>query len=160
MTDAAALIADARAALVRAAAPRERLGTLVVPRRVLGIGRAPRIRPAGDAWNLGVLLIGDDAVYATGTILRAREEVRRGFTAESQRARAELAAAAFRGGFAEGATVHIEWRQLDLAALAAGDPQAPLLTRDGRVWVRWSPAGAPRPLADYLADRVALLAGD
>ena len=55
----AALFDDARARL--ADAPREALGELVEPRRVLGIARAPRIVPRGTAWHLGVLLLADDA---------------------------------------------------------------------------------------------------
>ena len=90
-------------------APREALGELIVPRQVLGIGRSPRIVRRGAAWHLGVLLVTDEAVLATGDIVRARQEARRGFAAESQRQRAELAAAARRGGFAEGESVHIGW---------------------------------------------------
>ncbi|BDZ40528.1 hypothetical protein [Microbacterium suwonense] len=57
---------------------------------------------AGEAWHLGVLLLTDDGVAETGEILRAAEEVRRGYPAESARARAERRAQARRGGFAEG----------------------------------------------------------
>ncbi len=109
MTDGiTALFDDARTRL--AGLPRERLGRSVPARRILGIARAPRIVPVGEAWHLGVLLLTDDAVLATGDIVRARFEVRRGYAAQSQRERAELAAAAFRGGFAEGEPVHVGWR--------------------------------------------------
>ena len=151
----AALFDVARAAL--AGVPREALGELREPRRMLGLGRAPRIVPAGRAWHLGVLLLEDDAVLATGEIVRARQEARRGYTAESQRARAELAAAARRGGFAEGETVHIGWRMLDLDAVSRGEASGPLALRDGIPSVRWSTAGGYVPLDAYLRERVELL---
>ncbi|MGB4777971.1 MAG: glutaminase, partial [Microbacterium sp.] len=82
-----ALLDDARARL--AGAPRERLGDWAHARKLLGFGRAPRIVPVGEAWHVGVFLIGDAAVYATGEVLRARSEAPRGYTAEAQRARSE-----------------------------------------------------------------------
>lgn len=152
----AAILDDARRRLANA--PREALGELMQPRRVLGIGRSPRIVPRGEAWHLGVLLLTDDAALATGDIVRARQEARRGYTAESQRQRAELAAAAYRGGFPEGRAVHIGWRALDVVALDAREEASdPLLMLDGIACVRWSAAGAPTPLARYLEDRIDLL---
>jgi hypothetical protein len=138
-------------------APREALGELIVPRKVLGVGRSARIVRRGAAWHLGVLLLTEDAVLATGDIVRARQEVRRGFAAESQRQRAELAAAARRGGLAEGETVHIGWQELDPDAVERGAASGPLALRDGIVSVRWSAAGAFMPLAAYLDERVELL---
>lgn len=170
-----ALLDDARVRL--AGAPREGLGELVEPRRILGMARATRIVPRGTAWHLGVLLLTDDAVLATGEIVRARTEAVRGYTAESQRRRSELAAAARRGGFDEGATVHIGWRMLDPAAVERGEagptrPEAPrdasaarggavgtgpLTWVDGVASVRWSAAGGLMPLERYLDERIALL---
>lgn len=150
-----ALLDDARARL--AGAPREGLGDLVEPRRILGMARATRIVPRGTAWHLGVLLLTDDAVLATGEIVRARTEAVRGYTAESQRRRSELAAAARRGGFDEGATVHIGWRMLDPAAVERGDASGPLTWADGVTSVRWSTAGGLMPLEGYLDERIALL---
>ncbi|WP_109211604.1 MULTISPECIES: glutaminase [Microbacterium] len=138
-------------------APREALGELVVPKRFLGLARAPRIDRRGSAWHLGVLLLTEDAVFATGDILRARQEVRRGYPAESQRQRAELAAAAHRGGFAEGEIVHIGWRMLQPGAVDRGKASAPLFAADGVPSVRWSAAGGLIPLDAYLSERVALL---
>ncbi|MFG6444271.1 glutaminase [Microbacterium sp. P06] len=147
------LLAAARARL--GGAPREALGELRAARRTFGITRAPRIVPVGEAWHLGVLLLTDERLAATGQIVRAREEVRRGFTAESQRDRAALAAAARRGGFAEGQTVHVDWRLIDAAQLGAtGSPVA--LTPAGAM-VRWSPAGGLVPLERYLDERIELL---
>lgn len=140
-----------------AGAPREHLGDLVVPRRILGVARAPRIVPAATAWHLGVLLIDDEAVYATGDIVRARQEAPRGFTAESQRERAALAGAAARGGFPDGVAVHVGWSPIDLAAVAAGAASGPLALVDGVPSVRWSSSGGYMPLERYLDDRIALL---
>ena len=138
-------------------APREALGELIEPRRVLGLGRSPRIVRRGSAWHVGVLLITDDAVLATGDIVRARAEVRRGFTAESQRRRAELAAAARRGGTAEGDVVHIGWQVLDSDAVDRGEASRPLALLDGTPSVRWSAAGGYLPLSAYLDERIELL---
>ena len=149
------LLDTARARL--AGAPREALGELVVPRRVFGIARAPRLERRGAAWHLGVLLLTDDAVLATGDIVRARPEVRRGYTAVSQRERAELAAAAHRGGFAEGEVVHVGWRMLQPAAIERGEASAPLFLAGGVPSVRWSAAGELVPLDAYLSDRIGLL---
>ncbi|KTR87509.1 glutaminase [Microbacterium testaceum] len=144
---------DVRARL--ADAPRERLGELQEGRRVLGIPRPARIVPRGTAWHLGVLLLTEDAVLATGDIVRSRAEVRRGFAAESQRRRAELAAAAARGGVPEGESVHIGWHPIDLSAL--DERSAPLAVRGGETLVRWSATGGFVPLARYLDERVELL---
>jgi hypothetical protein len=76
------VLSDARRRL--AGSPRERLGDWAHA-RLLGFGRAPRIVPVGEAWHVGVLLIADAEVYATGEILRARAEAVRGYTAEAQR---------------------------------------------------------------------------
>lgn len=154
MTGAASNLLDgARRRLQNA--PKEALGELQENRRTLGIPRSPRIVPRGSAWHLGVLLLTDDEVLATGEIVRARAEARRGYTAESQRRRAALAAAAARGRFAEGEVVHIGWRPLDLDALLPSS--APLAISDGSVAVRWSAAGGLVPLARYLQERIDLL---
>lgn len=147
------LLSAARAALTEA--PRERIGELQEGRRLLGIPRAPRIVPRGTAWHLGVLLLTDDGVLATGDIVRSRAEVRRGFAAESQRRRAELAAAAARGGVPEGKTVHIGWHPIDLRAV--DQAPSPLAVRGGEALVRWSAAGGYMPLARYLDERIELL---
>jgi hypothetical protein len=154
-TDLPALLAAARSALT--GVPRERLGALIPARRVLGITRQPRISPVGDAWHLGVLLVGEEELWATGDILRAREGAPRGFTAESQRERAALAAAAFRGGFREGETVHVGQSAIDVAAVQRGVASGPLLVQDGVVTVRWSAAGNPRALGAYVDEHIALL---
>lgn len=135
--------------------PREALGELVAARRVLGFRRAARIVRAGDAWHLGVLLLTDDRLLVTGEIVRARQEAVRGFAAESQRRRAELAAAARRGGFAEGEAVHVGWEVVDAPGLT--DRTEPVAVREGVPVVRWSPRGGQVALAGYLDERIALL---
>lgn len=149
------LLDDARARL--RGAHEEALGELVLPRRVLGVGRAPRILARGTAWHLGALLLTDEQVLATGEIIRARAEAVRGFTAQSQRERAALAAAASRGGFAEGAVVHIGWQVLDVDAVSAGETSGPLAVRDGVPSIRWSASAGYAPLAGYLRERIDLL---
>lgn len=149
-----ALFDDARRRL--AGSPRERRGDWAAARKLLGFGRAPRIVPLDAVWHVGVLLIADDAVYATGEVLRARTDAVRGYTAQAQRERSERAAAAARGGFTDGEVVHLGAAPLDLDALAAGVEQGPLSMRGGIPSVRWSPTGLPRPLADYLDEQLSL----
>lgn len=155
MSDSAlsALLDEARVRLT--GVPRERLGELQEGRRLLGIPRAARIAPRGTAWHLGALLLTDDALLATGDIVRSRPEVRRGFAAESQRRRAELSAAAARGGVPEGETIHIGWESIDPAAV--GPSSTPVAVRGGELLVRWSSAGGLMPLGRYLDERIELL---
>ncbi|MGN8026756.1 glutaminase [Microbacterium sp. 22242] len=148
-----ALLDRARTAL--AGVPQEALG-----REKTSRWRAPRIVRAGSAWHVGVLLISADAVYATGEVLRAAEPVRRGYAAESARARAERRAEASRGGFANGETVHVGWTAIDLDAVGAGGSSGPLALVDGVPSVRWSAAGGYLPLDAYLRERIALLHGE
>lgn len=146
------LLRDGRTRL--AGAPRESLGLQRTSR-----WRGDRIVRAGSAWHLGVLLLTDDGVLSTAEILRAAEPVRRGYAADSARARAERRAQARRGGFAEGEVVHVGWQVLDVAAVDAGGASGPLATVDGVPSVRWSPGGALVPLRGYLDERIALLLG-
>ncbi|MDA4895378.1 hypothetical protein PFZ55_51855 [Streptomyces sp. MS2A] len=148
----AALLADARARL--AGLPQEGLGVEKTSR-----WRAPRIVRAGSAWHVGVLLLTADEVFATAEVLRAAEEVRRGYAAESARARAERRAQAVRGGFAPGEVVHVGWTAIDVSAVEAGGSSGPVAMRDGAPAVRWSAAGGYMPLAAYLDERIALLLG-
>ncbi|QOC26529.1 glutaminase [Microbacterium hominis] len=149
-----AILDDARRRL--AGTPKERLGDWAHARRLLGFGRAPRIVPVGEAWHVGVLLIGDADLFATGEVLRARTEAIRGYTAEAQRARSERAAAAARGGFADGEVLHLGATAIDLDAVRRGEASGPLALVDGIPLVTWTPAGARRPLADYLDDQLSL----
>lgn len=149
-----ALIDEARASLTaRNVAP-----ALLGVRRV-GRWRGARIVRQGTAWHVGVLLVADDAVYATGDVIRAVDGSRRGYTADASRERAERGYEAFRGGFAVGDTVHVGWTTIDRSVLAAAGASGPVAILQGIPHVRWSPAGAPMPLADYLAERIDLLSG-
>lgn len=154
---ASELFAEARTRLK--GTPRTALGDWASSRRLLGFGRAPRIIRVGEAWDLGVLLIADEQVFAAGEIVRSREEAIRGYTAVAQRERSERRAAAFRGGFPEGAFVHLGWSEIDVDTVDAGGSSGPLSTVDGIPHIRWSTTGATRPLADYLTEQIDLRAG-
>ena len=144
------LLAEARAAL--AGAPREGLGEERSSR-----WRGRRIVRVGSAWHVGVLLLTDTRVLATAEVLRAADPGRRGYTAESARARAARREEALRGGFAEGEVVHVGWSVVDVPAVDAGGSSGPLAVVDAVVSVRWSSAGGHMPLATYLRERVELL---
>ena len=168
------LLLDARARL--AGIPQVPMGRLAHPPRLLSAFVGTRIVPDGSAWALGVLLLGVDrrgvdGVWATGEVVRARPEDRRGYTAESARRRGELAAAASRGGFADGVAVQLPAMRLDVAGLAAAwvdaagivahgidaGPASPLAIIDGAPMVRWSASAPMMPLAPYLDERIRLL---
>ncbi|MFT4220458.1 MAG: glutaminase [Microbacterium sp.] len=156
MTGARELLDAVRAELAAAAVPQEALGRHAAPGRLLR--RAPRIERAGSAWRLGVLLLTSDGdVLGVGEVVRAVEDARRGYAAVSARARAEEGAAAVRGGFQPGETVHVGWTALDLDAVERGEASGPLLVADGVPMVRWSRTGAPAPLDAYVRERVDLL---
>lgn len=154
---ARALFTAARERL--AGSPRERLGDWAASRRLLGFGRAPRIVPVGEAWHVGILLIGDAEVHAVGEVLRARTEAPRGYTAQAQRERSERAAAAARGGFADGETLHLGAQPIDLDALDRGEESGPITFSGGVPHIRWSAQGATRPLSAYLDEQLDLRPG-
>lgn len=146
----AALLSAARRAL--AGVPTEGLGEEKKTRF-----RGHRIVRVGQAWHVGVLLLTDDAVYATAEVLRAADPGRRGYTAESARERAMRRELALRGGFAAGEVVHVGWSPIDVAEVDAGGTSGPLAQRDGTAVVQWSTAGGFMPLEAYLRERVQLL---
>lgn len=154
--DVARLFDEARARL--RGVPREALGRVVEPGRLrAALGANPRIVRVGGAWRAGVLLIGDDAVSQVGEVLRAQHPGRRGYAAESARQRAELRAMALRGGFDEGESVNVGWREIDLGVVASGGESGPLVWQDDRAMIRWTASGTLMPLACYLDERIALL---
>lgn len=155
MSDLEDLFAAARGRL--AAAPRETLGEWRTPRALFGVARAARIIAVGSAWHVGSLLIGDDEVWGVGEIVRAQDPGRRGYAAESARARAEVRAAALRGKIPEGAVVHLGFVPVDVRAVSAGEASGPLSMIEGVPMIRWSAAGGLAPLARYLDERVGLL---
>lgn len=140
----------------------EALAEHVAPRKVLGFTRAEVLRPAARAWRLGALLLGPDTtLYATGTIVRAREAGVRNYQSQSAEERRDLRAAALRGKFATGETVNHGWRVLDVSGpgLRAGDGPV-FLAQDGTVRVRWSVTlgdDRAREIGAYLDERAGLL---
>ncbi|MGO1508912.1 MAG: glutaminase [Microbacteriaceae bacterium] len=143
------LLAAARAQLT--GIPKEGLGEERSSR-----WRGDRIVRVGEAWHVGVLLLTDDRVLATGEVLRAADPGRRGYTAESARERAARRQMALRGGFGEGEVAHVGWSVVDVDAVDAGDSSGPLSLRDGVPMVRWSGA-AYRPLEAYLREQIELM---
>ncbi|WP_309102853.1 glutaminase [Microbacterium sp.] len=152
MRKASEVIVEARAAL--AGLPKEGLGEERSSR-----WRGQRIVRVGAAWHLGVLLLTDGQALATGEVLRAADPGRRGYTAESARARAARRELALRGGFAQGEVVHVGWSVIDVAAVDAGGSSGPLTVLDGVTSVRWSSVGGYVPLETYLSERIELLRG-
>lgn len=150
MTTASALLA--RAVHDLAGAPKEGLGEQRESR-----WRGRRIVRVGEAWHLGVLLLTGTCALATADVLRAADPGRRGYTAESARARAERRAEALRGGFHAGEVVHVGWSAIDVDAVDAGGYSGPLALIDGVPSVRWSTAGGFMSLEAYLRERVQLL---
>lgn len=154
-----ALLLELRDALAAAAAPTVALGQYVPERRVLGFPRAERVQPTGHAWRLGTLLLTDQAeLFTAGTPTRAKRPVRVGYTSESARARDALRAAASKGGYADGALVHVdpvplirggaEWH--DAAGLPPNDIVK--IREDGALVVAWAPGAAGRDIAEYLTE--------
>ena len=142
-----------------AGAPDEAVAEFEPARRRLGLPRPARLRPIGRAWRLGVLLLSaDGTVRATGSVTRAVPPGHPGHMAVSTEERREVRAAAFRGPFPEGSTVHFDAPVIDLTALEGAT--GPLFLRGDRVVVRWSlSAGddAARDLEPYLAERISLV---
>lgn len=119
--------------------------------------RGRRIVRVGAAWHLGVLLLTETHALATAEVLRAADPGRRGYTAESARARAARREEALRGGFDAGEVVHVGWSVVDVDAVDAGGSSGPLALLDGVPSVRWSTAGGYMPLETYLRERIELL---
>ncbi|UOQ56403.1 hypothetical protein MUN78_12040 [Leucobacter allii] len=143
----------------------EALAEYVPPRRGLLRTRPATMRPLGEAWRIGALLLGTDGrLFALGRATRAAERGRPGYQDLSREERREIAAAALRGGYAAGTPVNYDAVALPLddpAGLAAlADPGSPLGFAEGEIRVRWRAgaplAGAPA-LSAFLAERVALL---
>lgn len=146
--------------LREAGAAPEALAELVPEgRRLIVLRRPAHMRPLGEVWRLGVLLLGTDGrLYASGRATRAAERGRVGYQSTSREERRELAAAALRGGYPEGAPVNFDAVPLPLGG--ALGPGAPIGFSGGEIRVRWR-AGASldgaQTLAQYLEERVGLL---
>lgn len=158
---ARAAVASAVAVLRDAGARTEVLAEYEPARRVLGIPRAPRLRPIARVWRLGVLVLDEQgALYEAGRVVRAERPARRSITANAVAEHRAYRAAAVKGGIAEGETVVFDARPIALDPAALADDAADVQLRDGVVSVRWSPAQANAlvPLDRYLAERADLLA--
>ena len=152
--------ATAAAELGRHDARDEALAEYVPERRTLGIPRAARMTPLGRDWRLGVLLVDPDGrLFATGRVVRAERPVRRSTPAASIAEQRAFAAAAVKGGFAEGETVNFGAVPVDPAELGRSGASGPIVVVGDALFVRWNPAqpDALTPLDRYLADRVELL---
>lgn len=138
----------------------EWLGEVVLPRRVLGISRQPRIDRRGRVWRLGALLLAaDGTVHATGTTTRVDEPGRPQHLSSTAERRREQRRAALAGGFEPGDVVNHGTAPLAIdASLLRAGRGAILHADEGTVWVRWGRSAFERtPLAAYLDDQVDLL---
>jgi len=153
-----ALLQAAVARLSAAGARTEALGAVREPRGLGPFKSAAAIVPVGEAWRLGVLLVGTDGgLAAVGRITRATETGRpQNLSAGVEQRRAERVAAT-RGRFTAGTVVNFEFAEVsrDPADWTLADP----LELDGdRIVVRWGAfRSESRELAAYLDDRIALL---
>lgn len=151
-------------ALQRAGVAPEALAEFVPEgRRFLVLPKPATMRPLGEAWRLGSLLLATTGeLWAAGRTTRAAERGRPGYQSESREERRDLAAAALRGGYLEGTPVNFDARQLTLDEPAARELSAeePIGWADGEIRVRWR-AGAPLEgapaLESYLRERAELL---
>ena len=83
--------------------------------------RKATMRPLGEAWRLGTLLLGaDGALYAHGHSTRSAERGRPSYQSESREVRREIAAAALHGGYPVGTPVNYDATQLLAAASGPG----------------------------------------
>ncbi|WP_431278720.1 hypothetical protein [Leifsonia poae] len=160
---AVAGIRDALDAAVRrldAAGARDEALAVFVPRhRKMLITREAVLQPTGRVWRLGVLLLDRDAnLYATGSITRATEPGRPAYQSLSAETRRAYRAAAQRGHFEHGETVNYDAEPIAQDAVSLRESTGPLILRDGRVLVKWSPsAEGTVDFEAYLPERVGLL---
>lgn len=151
-------------ALQRARVSPEALAELApAGRRFFILPKPATMRPVGEVWRLGSLLL-DTAggLWALGRTTRAAERGRPGYQSESREERRDLAAAALRGGYPEGSPVNFDARRLSLAEahVRAESEYAPIGWDAGEIRVRWRAGaaldGAPT-LEQYLSERAELL---
>lgn len=159
---------DAAAALQEAGVPTEALAAFAPERRVALVRRRAKMRPLGEVWRLGTLLLspgtngGAPELFVAGRTTRSAVRPHPSNQSVSREERRDIAATAFLSGYAEGTVVHFDAVAvpLDDAGLLALDPSQPLGVVDGEIRVRWR-AGAPlagaQLLSAYLNERVDLL---
>lgn len=155
--------AEAVLRLTSAGIAPEALAEYVPPRRGFLRTKPATMRPMGQVWRLGPLLLGTGGeLYAAGHATRSAERGRPGYQSVSREERREVAAAALRGGYPAGAPVNYDAVLIlnESTPLALTDSKLPAGISDSEVRVRWragaSLDGAPT-LAAFLAERVELL---
>ena len=146
--------------------PREFLAEYVPPRRGFLRMKPGVMRPIGEVWRIGSLLLADSgSLCGLGQATRAAERGRPGYQSVSREERREIAAAALRGGYAVGEAVNFDATPIPLDADAPATHSA--LSGDGllgyasgEIRVRWK-AGAPLSgapaLSSFLTERADLL---
>lgn len=151
-------LASAVAALTAAGARTETLAEFRPSRRTLLIPRRARFMTIGQVWRLGVLLLAaDGALFATGSVTRARDPKHPNYTSLSGEERRELREAAQRAGFGIHDAVNFDAAPLRFDATLGR--VGPLVMRDGELTVSWNGSRTPdslRPFAGYLRERVEL----
>lgn len=132
-------------------------------RRLFVLPRAATMRPIGEVWRLGTLLLGTEGgLWAAGKATRAAERGRVGYQSVSREDRRDLAAAALQGGYPIGTPVNFDARPLplDIVALRSLCADSPIGLAGDEVRVRWR-AGASLDeaptLESYLRERASLL---
>ena len=161
---AARSCADAVAALQLAGVLPEAIAEYVPEgRKLFVLPRPATMRALGEAWRLGSLLLDTEGgLWVAGRATRAAERGRVGYQSVSREERRDIAAAALRGGYAEGFPVNFDARpiSLDEASLRELGPTDPIGLAESEIRVRWrtgaSLDSAPT-LEQYLRERVALL---
>lgn len=161
--------AACRAAVARlrgADVPTEALAEYVAPRKAFLRTRPATMRPIGEVWRLGSLLLDTEGnLYAAGHATRSAERGRPGYQSVSREERREIAAAALRGGYPIGTAVNYDAVPIPIptplvAEAGPYDADGPVGISEGALRVRWRPGasldGAPT-LESFLADRVGLL---
>lgn len=147
----------------------EALAEYVPARRKLFIQRPATMRPLGEVWRLGTLLLGPPPnSHTTPTLWASRHTTRSavrphpGNQSISREERRDIAAAALRGGYAEGTPVNFDAVSIpfDEASLRTLGVDSPVGLVGVEVRVRWRAGatldGAPT-LEAYLAERIGLL---
>lgn len=163
------------------------LAEFVPARKVMLIRRPATMRPLGEVWRVGTLLLSVDServdservtserviseratpelaspLFLAGPATRAAKRLYPGNQSISREERRDIAAAALAGGYPEGRAVHYDAIPvpLDAQQLRELGPEHPLGVVGDVIRVRWR-AGASLEgaptLADYLAERIDLL---
>jgi len=131
-------------------------------RRLKFFTRSATMRPLGEVWRLGALLLGTHGtLYALGQATRAAERGRVGYQSLSRESRRDLAAAALAGGYAAGTTVNFNAVALLLdGSVQLDDDPPPIGILDGEIRVRWRSGASlngAQTLRSYLRERADLL---